>query len=95
LRSVDWGLAMQRARAHVIPFPQTRRRRFIARLAGRISSAPRRTGEKLLIATLRQQAAAMTRKGVDPDLVKRECHKLESAVRAEMVQPAILPDGVA
>jgi hypothetical protein len=81
--------------ALVIPFPQARRGRFIARLAARITAVPTKTGEKLLIASLKQQAAAMSRKGIQPDRVKGECHTLECAIRAEMWRRVLLPDDVA
>jgi len=81
--------------AQVIPFPQSRRGRFITRLAVRISAVPAKTGEKLLIASLKLQAAAMTRKGIHPDRVKGECHTLECAIRAEMWRRVLLPDDVA
>jgi hypothetical protein len=43
----------------VVPFPQVRRRRFIARHAIRLTGFPYKTAEKLLAATLRQQAEVM------------------------------------
>jgi hypothetical protein len=53
------------------------------------------SGEKLLVAMLRQQAAVMSRKGIPLDVVQRECRKLESAIRAEMWRHLLLPDDVA
>jgi hypothetical protein len=83
------------ARAVVIPFPQTRRRPFIIRTATRVSGAPVKTGEKLLAAVLRQQSAAMTRKGISRELIQRECQTLECAIRAEIWRRAPLPDDAA
>jgi hypothetical protein len=47
------------------------------------------------VATLRQQAAAMARKGVPPDLIERERRKLESAIRTELWRALLAPDGIA
>jgi hypothetical protein len=81
----------------LIPFPQVRRRRFVTRHAIRMASLPRKTAEKILAATLRQQAAAMTRKGIPPAVVERENRSLENAIRAELWRQVILrpDDGVA
>jgi hypothetical protein len=82
-------------RALVIPFPQAQRRRFVLRMAVRVTGASAKTGEKLLVAMLRRQAAVMSRKGIPLDVVQRECRKLESAIRAEMWRRLLLPDDVA
>ena len=82
-------------RAFVIPCPQNRRRRFVRRMAMRVTAAPQRTGEKLLAATIKQQAASMARKGISGDLIDRECRKLESAIRAQMWRIVLLPDDAA
>jgi hypothetical protein len=84
--------------AAIVPFPLARRPRLIVKTAARLVSVPAKTAEKLLAATLQQQARAMTRKGVPPNLIERERRKLECAIRAElwrivMMSPA--PDGVA
>jgi hypothetical protein len=67
--------------AMVGPFPAVRRRRFIAKTAGRLAMQSPATVEKVLAAALRQQEATMSRKNVAPDLIERECHALEAAIR--------------
>jgi hypothetical protein len=81
----------------VVPFPQNRRRRFVTRNAVRLAGLPHTTAEKILAATLQQQARVMARKGVPPDLVERERRKLECAIRAALWQQILLrpDDGVA
>jgi hypothetical protein len=86
---------MTATRPAIIPFPQARCRRFIMKTAARLLSVPAKTGEKLLLATLRQQAAVMARKGVPPDLIERERRKLESAIRTELWRALLAPDGIA
>ena len=46
-------------------------------------------------AALRQQAAAMTRKGISRDLIERECRKLECAIRSDMWRRVLMPDDAA
>jgi hypothetical protein len=81
----------------LIPFPQSRRRRFIMKTVTRLVGSPTKTAEKLLAATLQQQARVMARKGVPPDLIERERRKLEGAIRAALWQQILLrpDDGVA
>jgi Family of unknown function (DUF6074) len=81
--------------AAIVPFPPARRRRFIVKTAVRLVSVPAKTAEKLLAATLQQQATAMARKGVPPDLIERERRKLECAIRAELWRAILAPDGIA
>jgi hypothetical protein len=81
----------------LIPFPQSRRPRFIMKTVTRLIGAPAKTAEKLLAATLEQQARVMARKGVPPDLIELERRKLECAIRAALWQQILLrpDDGVA
>jgi hypothetical protein len=81
----------------IVPFPQIRRRRFVARHAIRLAGLPRKTAEKILAATLRQQAETMARKGIPPAVVERESRNLENAIRAELWRQILLRpgDGVA
>jgi hypothetical protein len=81
--------------ASVIPFPQACRRPFICRIAARVTSVSAKTGEKLLVAAVRQQFEVMARKGISADLIERECRKLECAIRAEICKRVLLPDDVA
>jgi Family of unknown function (DUF6074) len=69
----------------MIPFPQTRRVHAVGRIAERMARAKsREKGEAVLAAAIRQQRAAMTRKGVPPNKVERECTRLESAERTRL-----------
>jgi hypothetical protein len=61
----------------------------------RLLGAPAKTGERLLVATLQQQARVLARKGVPPDLIERECRALEAAVRTELWRLILAPDGAA
>jgi hypothetical protein len=81
----------------LIPFPQIRRRRFVMRHAIRLAGLPHKTAEKLLAATLKQQAAVMARKGIPAAMVERESRSLENAIRAELWRLILLRpgDGVA
>jgi hypothetical protein len=54
---------MRTPQTTVIPFPQVCRRRFIAKIAARLDSMSAKAAEKLLAATIKQQADAMTRGG--------------------------------
>jgi uncharacterized protein DUF6074 len=81
----------------IVPFPQIRRRRFVTRHAIRLTGLPHKTAEKLLAATLRQQAEVMTRKGIPAAVVERETRNLENAIRSELWRQIIFrpDDGVA
>jgi hypothetical protein len=71
--------------AAVIPFPQMRRVHALARIAERMARAKtREKGEAVLVAAIRKQRGAMTRKGVPSAKVESECVRLESAVRARL-----------
>jgi hypothetical protein len=77
----------------VIPFPLIRRRPFVLRAAARMASSSPRTAEKLLAATLNQQASAMARKGIAAEMIARELRALECAIRAELWRHILMPDG--
>jgi len=81
----------------IVPFPQIRRRRFVARNAIRLAGLPHKTSEKLLAATLRQQAEVMARKSIPAAIIERESRSLENAIRAELWRQVLLrpDDGVA
>jgi Family of unknown function (DUF6074) len=73
------------ASAAMIAFPQARRIHAVGRIAQRMARAKtREKGEDILANAIRKQHGAMTRKGVPPDKVKRECARLESAVRTRL-----------
>jgi Family of unknown function (DUF6074) len=78
--------------AMVVPFPAIRRRRFIAKTAARLAEHSSVTAEKMLAAAIRQQAAAMGRKNVAPELIERECRALENAIRAALWHAVLTPD---
>jgi hypothetical protein len=79
--------------ASVVPFPQVRRRRFIVKTAARLAAVSPRTAEKLMAATLQQQAVAMRRKGIPAELVEREFQALQAAIRAQLWRAVLVPDG--
>jgi hypothetical protein len=79
--------------AKVVPFPQVRRGRFVARHAIRLAGLPHKTAEKLLAAAIRQQAGSMARKGIPAAVVERESRSLESAIRCELWRRVILRPG--
>ena len=83
------------AGSKLIPFPQSRRRRFIMKTVTRLLGAAAKTAERLLAVTLEQQARVMARKGMPPDLIELECRKLECAIRAELWRQILLPDDAA
>jgi len=69
--------------AIVHPFPAARRVRLIKNTAAAMADAGDR-GEKIIAATLQQQADAMARKGIKPDVVRAEIFSLELAIRAHL-----------
>jgi Family of unknown function (DUF6074) len=77
----------------VVPFPQVRRRRFVVRHATRLAALSHKTAEKLLRATVKQQAETMARKGLPPAVIERESRNLESAIRAELWRQILLRPG--
>jgi hypothetical protein len=78
--------------AVIIPFPQARRVHAVGRIAERMARAKsREKGEDVLVAAIRKQRVAMTRKGIAPEIVDRECARLESAVRARLWTIIITP----
>lgn len=78
--------------AVMIAFPQAARVHAVGRLAERIARAKsREKGEAVLATEIRKQRAAMTRKGVPPDKVERECARLESAVRTRLWTVILTP----
>jgi hypothetical protein len=81
----------------VVSFPQVRRRRFVVRHAIRLAGLSHKTAEKLLAATLKQQAEVMARKGIPTAVIERESRNLENAIRTELWRQILLRpgDGVA
>jgi hypothetical protein len=71
-------------RAQVMPFPLSRRRPFVARLAAQIASRPMDAGEAHLLQQLARQHEVLRRKGVPERAIDRELRSLTAAVRAEL-----------
>jgi hypothetical protein len=79
--------------ARIVPFPVVRRRRLVVGTASRMASTPSPTAEKLLTATLNQQAFVMARKRIPDEVIVRELRALECAIRAELWRHILMPDG--
>ena len=96
-RSDDGNGPSDDGSCNLIPFPQIRPRRFVTRNAIRSAGLSHKTAEKLLRATLMQQAEAMPRKGIPAAVIEHEGRNLESAIRAELWRQILLRpgDGVA
>jgi Family of unknown function (DUF6074) len=77
----------------IVPFPAVRRRRFVTRNAIRLAGLPHKTAEKLLAATLRQQAEVMARRGIAAAVIDAEIRSLENAIRAELWRQVLLRPG--
>jgi hypothetical protein len=68
----------------VIPFPSTRRVRQIKNLARLMAGYGAAGAERTLRHQLERQAEIMLRKGIAPEVVKREVQGFEVAVRAQL-----------
>jgi hypothetical protein len=79
--------------AIVLPFPSTKRARFIRRQAESMLRRPPGEAEKYLQFMIRRQIDYFTRKGVDPELIKSDVRGLEAAVRFAVWRSVIVPDG--
>jgi Family of unknown function (DUF6074) len=77
----------------IVPFPAVRRRRFVTRNAIRLAGLPHKTAEKLLAATLRQQAEVMARRGIAAAVIDAEIRSLENAIRSELWRQVLLRPG--
>jgi hypothetical protein len=53
-----------------------------------------RAAENLLRFLLEQQAAAMARKGIEPDLIAKELRSLENSIRRELWGRVLTPEDV-
>lgn len=70
--------------SEVVPFPLSRRRAYVHRQARCIGQLPPAAREKQLAHQLELQAAALTRRGIDAEVVAAQRRALESAIRAEL-----------
>jgi Family of unknown function (DUF6074) len=77
----------------VVPFPAARRVGSIRRMAHMLASYSAEGAERAITAPLQQQYAAMVRKGIAPEVAKREVRSFEAAVRAQLWRFVILRDG--
>jgi hypothetical protein len=83
-----------RATAKVIPFPTARRRHFVARQAERMADLSRDAGERHLAQQIKVQRDAMTRKGIERDVIEREMLALERAIRSALWGAIMTPGDV-
>lgn len=67
--------------AVVVPFPASRRQRFIARQAERAAELNPDAGERHIKQQVEIQTRAMLRKGIDPAVIDREMQCFEAAIR--------------
>lgn len=74
--------------ASVLPFPLARRRDLIVRQARRYVELNPDAAERHIAYQVEVQAAAMRRRGIDNDLIKRECRCFEGAIRALLAKSA-------
>jgi hypothetical protein len=70
--------------SRIIPYPLTRRRRFIKKQASYIGAATPKTAERLLAHTLQVQADVMTKRGIPPEVIAAEIKSLEVALRVAL-----------
>jgi hypothetical protein len=70
--------------AHVLPFPRARHRTFVRRHAAHVAAMGRNAGERYLANQLKVQRETMTRRGIAPELIERECRSLEAAIRVAL-----------
>jgi hypothetical protein len=80
--------------AAIVPFPLTRRRKFIARQVNRASKLNEAASEKHILGQLKIQADVMRRRGIEEDLVAHELKCMESAIRSALLRAQVTP-GVA
>jgi hypothetical protein len=71
--------------ALILPFPYVRRSRFIRRHALHLASCHPVAAERYLAHQLQIQRETMARRGIPPELIKREQHSLEQAIRTELL----------
>jgi hypothetical protein len=72
--------------AAVIPFPLIRRKGLVWRQAQHALSMKPESCERQVKRSVQQQRDRLTRIGIDPIVIDRECSQLEGAIRAAMWQ---------
>jgi len=68
--------------ADIVPLPLARRKALILRQGAWFAEQSPHAAEINLQRQIQVQRDALTRRGVAPDVVARECRELESAIRA-------------
>jgi hypothetical protein len=82
--------------ARMLMFPLTRRVTLIARVAYSMANAQNLgAAEGIMTAIISRQRKAMTRKGIAPFIVERECRALEAAIRARLLRLVLTPNDAA
>jgi hypothetical protein len=79
--------------AEIVPFPLTHRVRSIRRMARMMASYSPEGGERALTTPLRQQYAALLRRGVAPEVAAREVRSFELAIRAQLWRLVLVREG--
>jgi hypothetical protein len=81
--------------SEIIPFPAVRRVGFIRNIARVMATYRADAAERTLRARLDATRAAMLRKGIQPDVARREVRSLEIAIRTKLWAIVMQGDGVA
>jgi hypothetical protein len=79
--------------AEIVAFPLTCRIGSIRRLARMMASYSPEGAECALATPLRQQYAALLRRGIAPEVAAREVRSFELAMRAQLWRLVLLRDG--
>jgi hypothetical protein len=74
----------------VIPFPIVRRQALVLSIARRVLEISPAAGGRHIVRSLELQAAAMRRRGIAEEHIRREVRALESAVRARMLNVVLV-----
>jgi len=81
--------------AMVLPFPSTRRIRFLRRQAEYVLTLPPGEAELYLQVAIRRQRATFEKKGVERDLIDRDARALETAMRIAIWRAVLTPNNSA
>jgi uncharacterized membrane-anchored protein len=79
--------------AVIIPFPITRRYKFVARQVSRVLELNPHAQERHIHLQLKIQAEAMRRKGIAPNLIVGELNSLEVVIRQALSRTSMKPGG--
>ena len=86
-------MSMPMCECQIIAFPTVRRVNLIKNLAWQLASYGPDAAERTFARQLAQQRDAMTRRCLSPDVIERELHALETAVRAMHWKITLYGDG--